>query len=241
MGVPGEAADDRRRGLTRRPIAAGAAIGAFALLAYLYLPLPAPNVAAPVAGDCVELTLFTNGFHTDIAAPASLFPEAHPLRQLYPEAQSFLIGWGEERFYYSDGSDLWLGVQALIPPSPSVLHVTYNAPAVAAYLAPSAETPVAISSEGAAAFVAFIDRALVLDENGAVIRTSDGKIVGRSSFVRTRGSFHLFNVCNHWMARALRAAGLNINARAAWLGDGLVQAVEETGRTSCAALHASRP
>lgn len=240
MDVPGETADDRRRTLTRRPIAASVAIGVFALLAYLYLPLPAPNVAAPSEGDCVELTLFTNGFHTDIAAPAAIFPEAHPLRRLYPEAQTFLIGWGEERFYYSDGSNLWLGLDALIPPSPSVMHITYNAPAVAAYLGPSAETPVAISREGAADFVAFIDRALVLNAAGSVVRTSDGKIVGRSSFLRTRGSFHLFNVCNQWMARALRAAGININARAAWLGGPLVQAVEDTGRTSCAA-YVSRP
>ena len=240
MGVPGEIADDRRRHLKRRPIAAGAAIGAFALLTYLFLPLPAPNVAAPSDGDCVELTLFTNGFHTDIAAPVSIFPEDHPLRRLYPEAQSFLIGWGEERFYYSDGSDLWLGVQALIPPSPSVLHVTYNAPAVAAYLGPNDETQIAVSSEGAARFVAFIDRALVLNDADSVVRISDGKIVGRSSFVRTRGSFHLFNVCNHWMARAIRAAGLNINTRSAWLGGPLVRVVEETGRTSCAALQRSR-
>lgn len=241
MGVPGEIADDRRRRLTQRPIAAAVAIGAFALLAYLYAPLPAPDVAAPSDGDCVELTLFTNGFHTDIAAPAAIFPEDHPLRRLYPEAQTFLIGWGEERFYFSDGTDVWLGLDALIPPSPTVLHVTYNAPAVAAYLAPNAETPVAISEEGAARFVAFIDRALVLDAEGQAIRTSDGKIVGRSSFLRTRGSFHLFNVCNQWMARALRAAGINLNARAAWLGGPLVQAVEDTGRTSCAALNVSRP
>ncbi len=240
MGVPGETTDQRRRALTRRPIAAGVAIGAFALLAYLYVPLPAPNVAAPSAGDCVELTLFTNGFHTDIAAPAAIFPEAHPLRRLYPDAQTFLIGWGEERFYFSDGTDVWLGLNALIPPSPSVMHITYNAPAVAAYLGPNAETPVAVSTEGAASFVAFVDRALVLDEAGEVVRTSDGKIVGRSSFLRTRGSFHLFNVCNQWMARALRAAGINLNARAAWLGGPLVRAVEETGRTSCAALQRPR-
>jgi len=224
----------------RRPILKSFAALSLALAAYLYAPLPAPNVAAPSAGDCVELHLYSNGYHSDIAAPAAIFPDDHPLRRLYPEAESFLIGWGDQRFYYSDGTDLLMGVDALIPPSPSVLHVAYNGAPSSAYLGPNDATAIAVSHAGAANFVAYIDRALILDEAGAPLRTSDGKVVGRSSFLRTRGSFHLFNVCNHWMARALRAAGVNVNARAAWLGGPLLQQVRETGRTSCAAANASR-
>jgi uncharacterized protein (TIGR02117 family) len=208
----------------------------FALLVYLYLPIPAPNVTPPSAGDCVELHLFSNGYHSDIGAPADLFPPNHPLRRLYPRARQFLIGWGDEHFYYSDGTNLLLGLDAIIPPSPSVMHVAYNAPGAAAYLGPNDDTAVAISREGAQRFVAYIDRALVLDANGAVIVTHPGKVIGQSSFVRTRGSFHLFNVCNQWMARALRAAGIDVNARAAWLAGGLIHQVREVGRTSCATV-----
>lgn len=243
MGVPGETFDERRRQLRLRPIAASVLLAGVALFAYLYAPWPAPNVAAPTAEDCVELRLYSNGYHSDVAAPASIFPEDHPLRQLYPEAESFLIGWGDRAFYLSDGANLWLGLDALIPPSPSVIHIAYNAAASSAYLGPNDETAIAVSGEGAAAFVAFVDRALVLDEAGAPERTSDGKVVGRSSFLRSRGSFHLFNVCNQWMARALRAAGIDINARAAWLAGPLIAQVRETGRTACPASpsEASRP
>jgi hypothetical protein len=73
----------------------------------------------------------------------------------------------------------------------------------------------------------------VLDGAGQPIRTSDGKVVGRSAFLRTRGSFHLFNVCNQWMARALRAAGVDVNARAAWLAGPLIRQVRRIGRTEC--------
>jgi hypothetical protein len=37
------------------------------------------------------------------------------------------------------------------------------------------------------------------------------------------------------MARALRAAGLNINARSAWFADGLVRRARESARTECPA------
>ncbi|MEZ6024339.1 MAG: DUF2459 domain-containing protein [Hyphomonadaceae bacterium] len=210
-----------------------AAVLTAALLTYLYMPLPAPPAPAPSAGDCVELHLWSNGYHSDIAAPAAIFPEDHPLRRLYPEAESFLIGWGDDAFYHSDGSNLLLGLDALIPPSPSVMHIAYNAEAASAYLGPNDDTAVAISREGAARFVAYVDRALVLDEAGDVVRVSDGKVIGRSAFLRTRGSFHLFNVCNQWMARALRSAGVNVNARAAWLAGPLIRQVRRTGRTGC--------
>ncbi|MBL8546831.1 MAG: DUF2459 domain-containing protein [Hyphomonadaceae bacterium] len=237
MGVPGETTDGGRElsQLSRRPLAATITLLGVIVFAYLYAPMPAPNVPAPTATDCIELHLYSNGFHSDIGAPAAIFPDDHPLRRLYPDAQSFLIGWGDEKFYYSDGTDLMLGLDALIPPSASVFHIAYNAGPSSAYLSPNDDTPIAVSHEGAQRFVAFVDRFLVLDAAGNPIRISNGKVVGRSSFLRSRGSFHLLQVCNQWMARALRAAGVNVNARAAWLAGPLIRQVRKVGQTSCPA------
>lgn len=238
MGVPGETADGGRglSRLSRRPVAATLTLLVVGVFAYLYAPIPAPNVTPPSAGDCIELHLYSNGYHSDIGAPASIFPEDHPLRRLYPDAESFLIGWGDQKFYYSDGTDLWIGLDALIPPSASVFHIAYNAAPSSAYLSPNDDTAIAVSREGAGRFVAFIDRFLVLDVSGAPVKTSDGKVIGRSSFLRSRGSFHLLQVCNQWMARALRAAGVDVNARAAWLAGPLIRQVRKAQPTSCEAL-----
>lgn len=230
MGVPGEAAE--RRGL-KHPRLTALAVFVFAVIVYLYFPQPAPRVTPARAGDCIELHLWTNGFHTDIAAPAAMFPDGHALRRLYPEARVFLIGWGDERFYRSDVFSIWLALDAITPPSPSVMHIAYDAPGAAAYLGPTGDAPIAVSREGAAGFVAYVDRTLALDGAGAVIPIAPGKLIGRSSFLRARGSFHLFNVCNQWMARALRAAGLNVNARAAWLGGGLLKEVRRERPAGC--------
>jgi uncharacterized protein (TIGR02117 family) len=219
--------------LKPRPRLAAFGLLVAALIIYLFAPLPAPRVAAASAGDCVELHLYSNGFHSDIAAPAAIFPADHPLRRLYPEARSFLIGWGEERFYYSEGGDLWLGLDALAPPSRSVLHIAHDAERASAYLGPTDDVVIPVSREGAAAFVAFVDRALLLDAGGAAMVTRPGKWVGKSSFLRANGSFHLFNVCNHWMARAIRAAGLNVNARTAWFASTLVPDVRRHALARC--------
>jgi len=225
-----------RRDVGRHPIAASVTLIATLIFAHLFLPIPAPRVAAASAGDCFELHLYSNGYHSDIGAPAAIFPETHPLRRLFPDAESFLIGWGDERFYRSDAADLWLGLDALIPPSPSVLHIAYNAEASSAYLGPNDDLAIGVSGEGAQRFVAFVDRALVLDNTSAPIRVADGKVVGRSAFLRSRGSFHLFNVCNQWMGRALRAAGIDVNARAAWLAGPLIRQAHQRGVAACSAL-----
>ncbi len=234
MGVPGEAVEQRRRQLSQRPIAATVLLIATLIFGYLYLPIPGPRVAAATEGDCVELHLYSNGYHSDIGAPAEIFPEDHPLRRLYPQARTFLVGWGDRAFYASDGSDLLIGLDALIPPSPSAFHITYDAAEASAYLGPTDDLAVGVSREGATRFVAYVDRYLVLDEDGDAIQISNGKVIGRSAFLRSRGSFHLLNVCNQWMARALRSAGIDVNARAAWLAGPLIRQARRQGAGGCA-------
>lgn len=233
MGVPGEAVEQRRRQLSQRPIAATVLLITTLIFGYLYLPIPGPRVAAATEGDCVELHLYSNGYHSDIGAPAEIFPDDHPLRRLYPQARTFLVGWGDRAFYASDGSDVLIGLDALIPPSPSAFHITYDAAEASAYLGPTDDIAIGVSREGAERFVSYVDRYLVLDEDGNAIQISNGKVIGRSAFLRSRGSFHLLNVCNQWMARALRTAGIDVNARAAWLAGPLIRQVRRQGGGGC--------
>jgi hypothetical protein len=230
----------------KRPRLAVAAVLAFSFLIWLFGPTQPPPVAAPRDGDCLELVLWTNGFHSDLRAPVEIFPADHPLRRLYPGADSFLIGWGEERFFRSNVFRIELALDAIVPPSPSVMHVIGGAENAEGYLGPRAKLEhvvIPVSREGAAGLVAYVDRTLALDAAGTPIVVAPGKVIGRSSFLRARGSFHLFNLCNQWMARALRAAGVNVNARAAWLGRGLVREVRRERPAGCAQSHkpASRP
>jgi uncharacterized protein (TIGR02117 family) len=213
--------------------AAAAALIACSLLGYLFAPLPAPAAARASAGDCLTMRMWSNGFHSDIGVPMAALPTDHPLRTLYPRSEMLLIGWGEQSFYYSDGTNLWLALDALMPPSPSVMHVGDDAETDARYLGPNAEATFAISREGAASLADFLAHALALDESGGVIVTSPGKLIGHSVFLRARENFHLFNVCNHWMARALRVAGIDVNARTPWLASGLIEQARRAAPAAC--------
>ncbi len=226
--------------MLKRPRAAIGAALALGLAAYLYVPLPEPAIPAPTADDCVVLHLWSNGYHSDLGVPVEILPADHPLRRLYPNAQTLLIGWGERDFYYSDGHDLWKGLNAITPPSPSVMHVVEGAEAGSVYLGPTADRTFAVSREGGASLAAYLKDALTLDASGAAEIDANGKVVGHSYFLKAREGFHLFNVCNHWMARALRAAGLNINTRDKWFGGPLVEAASRAAPAACP-VAASRP
>jgi uncharacterized protein (TIGR02117 family) len=219
----------------KRPRAAIAALALLAIGAYFLAPLPGPAVAAPSAGDCVTMRMWSNGYHSDIGVPAAALPEDHPLRALYPQAEMLLIGWGEKAFYYSDGTDLMLGLDAITPPSPSVMHVVDEAERGSRYLGPNADGSFAISHEGASRLSDFLADALVLDDSGKAIVVTPGKVRDHSVFLEARENFHLFNVCNHWMARALWAAGINVNTRSAWLAGPLLDQARRAAPAACPA------
>ena len=213
----------------------GAALGL-----YLYLPLLPPKAPPARVGDCVLLHIWTNGYHTDLGIPSDILAPDHPLRRLYPNANTLLIGWGEDAFYHSDGTNLAIGLDAIMPPSPTVMHVVAGAETGSAYLGPIMDAHIGVSREGGAALAEYLRQALVLDGQGRVVVEGPGKVLGASSFLKARGSFHLFNVCNHWMARALRAAGVNMNWRDKWLGGPVVAAARRLTPAACP-VPTSRP
>jgi hypothetical protein len=134
----------------KRPRASIFAALVVAMLAYLYTPLPAPKAPPARSGDCIMLHLWSNGYHSDLGIPMSMLPPDHPLRLLYPNADTLLIGWGEDAFYHSDGTNMLMGIDALIPPSPTVMHVVAGAEAGSVYLGPTQDQTIAVSREGAA-------------------------------------------------------------------------------------------
>jgi hypothetical protein len=82
-----------------------------------------------------------------------------------------------------------------------------------------------LSHAGAARLSEALAQSLALDASGAAISVAPGQHGPQSRFLEGRGEFDLFSVCNHWTARALRRAGVDINAAFAYSGDWLAARV----------------
>jgi uncharacterized protein (TIGR02117 family) len=121
------------------------------------------------------------------------------------------IGWGDEGFYRLVPTIAALtaaeAVRALFRPgNPSVLHVVGLASPPASSLRGLRSVPMTLSRRGFERLVARLSES-VATEDGRPVELGLG-IYGPSLFYRARGEFSILNVCNHWVARLLDAAGV---------------------------------
>lgn len=206
----------------------GAALGVFLMacigLLGFRLLLPAPEIAPP-SGPCVEVMVASNGFHTDLIFPAAILPTDHPLRRLFPRARTLAVGWGDREAYRSGAQRPWLHLMTMIPPRPSVMHVAADTG--------WAGRRAAISARGAAQLALHLRDALTPTRGGDATIVSSGQIPGRSYFLAAREHFHIFNLCNHWTARTLNAAGLPVTDLGAWTADAVTHQIARA--PTCAA------
>lgn len=188
------------------------------------------------AGDCVTVTVWSNGWHTNIALPADAMEADHPLRMLFPGAEHFLIGWGERDFYLDEDPGFWTGLDAIIPPSPSVMQVIAADEPVENRIWRGEETvSVALSRAGRARLAREIGETLALDEAGAPVIVQGGRVEGTSLFLEARPDFHLFHMCNHWTAARLAGAGVKLRPSLAFHAPWLTGALKRNAPQSCPA------
>lgn len=196
---------------------------------------PPLGAARATAADCVEIGIWSNDWHSSFALPAELLPDDHPLRRLYPEAKHFLVGWGDADFYRSDGTDMALGLKALLPGGKTVVHVIAAPRPVEETFIPAEMVYAGLSHAGAQKLAEELAQTLRLDDTGAAIPVAPGQHGAQSRFLAARGNFDLFTVCNHWTARTLRSAGVDVNGAFTYRGDWLTAQARRSA-PRCAAL-----
>lgn len=197
--------------------------------------LPPLGAAKATKGDCVDVGIWSNDWHTSFSLAADLLPTAHPLRRLYPQARYFLVGWGDADFYRSDGTNLLLGLKALLPGGATVVHVIAADRPVEDTFVPEEMVHVGLSRAGAAQLGEALSRSLALSPDGLAVQVAPGQHGPESRFLAGRGEFDLFTVCNHWTARTLRRAGVDVNAAFVYRGDWLTGQLKRKA-PACAAL-----
>ena len=177
---------------------------------------PAPG--APIT----EIYIVNHGYHAGIAVPRAALAEQASRQGLsalgyvatrFADFDWLEIGWGDEGFYRyvptAESLTVALALRALFRTgNPSVLHVVGVKTDPRAMFANSELVPIGLSDAGFARIAALLDSTFARS-NGSVMPQDLGPgLYGTSLFFRANGAFHLFNVCNHWIARVLDAAGI---------------------------------
>jgi uncharacterized protein (TIGR02117 family) len=180
-----------------------------------------PKLYPPPAGaPAVDVFIVSHGYHAGILLPrASTADVAVTIghQALIAVASRFAaypwleIGWGDEGFYTSvptiGSLTVPLALRALFRPgNPSVVHVVGVAPHPRQAFPNSDIVRLRLSDAGFVQLLRRLDATFAQDQG--VAEPMGPGLYGPSLFYRGVGAFHLFNVCNHWIADLLDAAGV---------------------------------
>ena len=137
------------------------------------------------------------------------------------------IGWGEERYYQAGTGTVSLALRAAFWPNRGVLQVvTFTEPPGSRFThAEVVELPVDEAAYGAA--LAFIAGTFTRAPDGAPDRLGPA-LYGQGWFYRAQGTFHLFNNCNNWVAKAVEATGTPVSSAPTLTAGGLLARVRES-------------
>jgi uncharacterized protein (TIGR02117 family) len=171
-------------------------------------PLP-PSSRGPSI-DVVHVV--SSGWHAAIVVrradlvETGLVPEAGD----FPSATFIEFGWGDRTYYPAREPTLGMTLGAALRPTPAVMYMAgYTRPPEGVYGGAdtvSVAMPRQAFQNMVRSLAGYFDR-----EEG---ERSDIFALGpqpNSNFYRAHGRFHLFNNCNTWTARVLRAGGVNLS------------------------------
>lgn len=216
-----------------RRIAAGVLVALMLfVVAAVVMARPGDRKLYPApAGSSVTVFVVSHGYHAGLLVPreklaAIAGPGGHAalatIAQRFGAYPWLEIGWGDEGFYTSVPTIAHLtfvsAVRALFRPgNASVVHVV-GVPDDLRAAFPAAEiVGLDLSPEGFRRLLEQLDATFA-----SGMQDLGPGLYGPSRFYRAVGTFNLINVCNHWTARLLDAAGVPTNPVLATLPFGLL-------------------
>ena len=190
----------------------------------------AAHPRAPSAGEpATTLWIVDHGWHTSIVVR-----RADVDRARWPELDDFSgatlveIAWGDREFYMATSPTSGLAIKAAVVTSGSVLHVVGLTPAVTDYF--GAGVAIRLSRPGFDALADFVHAEYERSPDGAPLRLGRS-LYGSGWFYAARSRYHLFNTCNTWVAQALGAAGLAVEAAGVVTASDVMRQVRPLGET----------
>ena len=157
-----------------------------------------------------SIYLVSHGWHAGIVVkrediPVGIWPQAND----FPESEYLEVGWGDREYYMNPDSGIGTALKAGLLPTDSVLHVVgFNGPVTRVF--PVSEIiRIDLSEPGLRKLLEYFEMSYAEDTTGETIRLGRS-LYGDGQFYLSRETYHTFNTCNTWTARALRSAGAPI-------------------------------
>jgi uncharacterized protein (TIGR02117 family) len=165
--------------------------------------------AAAAHARSYTVLITSNGWHSDIAIaradiPAGRIPEAAD----FPGALYLHFGWGDANFYQSRDPGLGTTLGAAFP-GPAIVHLAGLTRRPGETFRDLEEIELTLDAAQFEILITHLHE--TLERKGAPrVASSGAGVYDFSRFYPATGEIHLFNTCNTWTARGLKAAGLPV-------------------------------
>lgn len=141
---------------------------------------------------------------------AELGPTLTGLLQPARDAQYFMFGWGNRRFYMAPNPTFGMDIAALFPSQSVMLVEDCNSPPRACYSPEVQLHAVPVTANGLEHLDGYLVASLQTDAQGRLEPLAPGPDAD-SKFYPSGLSYDAFHTCNTWTAEALHDAGVPIN------------------------------
>lgn len=204
----------------------------------LLLVLILPGCRSLTNGSCViesgeavhSIYVVSHGWHAGIVInQGDVSKEWWPEQDAFPTARFLEVGWGDSAYYQHPDPGIGVLLRAGLLPTPGVLHVVGFTSDVTDYFSQSEVIRLEISKRGMEDLSRYIHDTYKGEYQHIPEPIGPG-LYGKSYFYRARGTYHVFNNCNHWAARALREAHCPVSTRRSITVGMLLRQVREIGR-----------
>jgi uncharacterized protein (TIGR02117 family) len=177
---------------------------------------PAPNKPFK------SIYLVSHGWHAGIVVKrADIPPGVWSQHNDFPEAEYLEVGWGDKDYYMTPTPHLGITLKAGLLPTASVLHIVGFRGSVTRYFPHSEVIRIDLSEAGFKRLCTYLENSYAGDDTG-LSQPLGPSLYGDGRFYLSKESYHAFNTCNVWTARALRNAGCPITPAATLTVDTLM-------------------
>lgn len=200
------------------------------VIAALFSGASSAFCAGPAVDAPIRIHVVGNGWHAGLLLPAQAINAQIPsLRDRFPHADHYEIGWGDMGFYRAKEVTIGLAFEALFSSKGSLLHVVGLTGPVDRFVKAADVAQTCVSREQYERMAHVIAQAFVHGLDGKPIAAGPG-LYGDSQFYKAYGGYSLLNTCNRWTAAVLAAGGLAISPRISLTASSVLDTVRQKGQ-----------
>ncbi len=158
------------------------------------------------------VSVVSDGWHAAIVVPRTQLVETGlvPEKGDFPNVRFIEFGWGDRAYYPAREKMLDMALDAALRTTPAVLHLAgFNRSPERVY-GDSNVISIAMTGRPFRQLIKVLDGYFDREGRDRASSIAPG-LYPNSRFYPARGGFHLFNNCNTWTTRLLRAGGVNLS------------------------------